>query len=51
MWMLILKLVLMVMFHLIGNPPVSMPISFKVGKSQSEEAKQIVKLVKKYYLC
>lgn len=35
----------------VGNPPVSMPISFKVGKSQSEEAKQIVKLVKKYYLC
>lgn len=35
----------------VGNPSVSMPISFKVGKSQSEEAKQIVKLVKKYYLC
>lgn len=35
----------------LGNPPVSLPISFKVNKSQSEEAKEIVKLVKQHYLC
>lgn len=30
--------------------PYNAPISFKVPKSQSDEAKQIVKLVKKHYL-
>lgn len=29
----------------------SAPISFKVPKKQANEAKQIIKLVKKYYLC
>ena len=29
----------------------SAPISFKVPRSQAKEAKEIVNLIKKYYLC
>ena len=31
--------------------PYNAPISFKVPKKQAEEAREIVKLVKKHYLC
>ena len=31
--------------------PYNAPISFKVPKKQAQEAREIVKLVKKYYLC
>ena len=31
--------------------PYNAPISFKVPKKQAEEASEIVKLVKKHYLC
>ena len=31
--------------------PYNVPISFKVPKKQAEEAREIVKLVKKHYLC
>ena len=31
--------------------PYNAPISFKVPKKQSQEAREIVKLVKKHYLC
>ncbi len=36
--------------QIINNVPYNAPISFKVPKTQAEEAKQIVKLVKKHYL-
>lgn len=31
--------------------PYNAPISFKVPKKQAQEAREIVKLVKKHYLC
>lgn len=31
--------------------PYNAPISFKVTKKQAQEAREIVKLVKKHYLC
>ena len=31
--------------------PYNVPISFKVPKKQAQEAREIVKLVKKHYLC
>lgn len=36
---------------IIGDSAVIMPISFKVPASQAQEAKQVVMLVKQYYLC
>jgi hypothetical protein len=34
-----------------GGAYFSAPISFKVPKKQASEAKEIIVLVKKYYLC
>ena len=36
---------------IVNGIPYNAPISFKVPSNQSNEAKQIVKLVKQYYLC
>lgn len=35
----------------IGEIPYNAPISFKVPSDQAEEAKEVVMLVKEYYLC